>query len=129
MKRNIVLPIAPEFVQKILCGEKKYEYRKIMCKREIKKIYFYATAPLKSIVGEAEVVEKVVMNKAELWERTKDNSGITYEHFCEYFKGKDTASAYALGRVKKYDTPIKLEEINIFYVPQSYVYIEDLTQL
>lgn len=40
-KENIIMPIKPVFAEKILSGEKKYEYRKQLCKKEINKIYIY----------------------------------------------------------------------------------------
>ena len=56
-KENIILPIKPVFAEKILSGEKKYEYRKRLCIKEINKIYIYATVPVKMIIGEVGVVE------------------------------------------------------------------------
>ena len=50
--KNIVLPIKPEYADKILNGQKKYEYRKNICTDNIEKIYVYATSPVKAIIGE-----------------------------------------------------------------------------
>ena len=70
-KKNIILPIKPLFVEKVLSGEKKYEYRKKLCQKEIDKIYLYSTSPVKMIVGEAEVVDKMRMDKDLLWAKTR----------------------------------------------------------
>lgn len=125
-EKNIILPIKPCYAKKILNCEKKYEFRKKLCHKEICKIYIYATAPEKKIVGEAEVVEKIKMNKEELWEITQHLSGITSEFYYEYFKSQDYACAYHLGEVTKYETPILLENIGIGFVPQSFVYCGDI---
>lgn len=73
--KNIILSIKPEFVEKILSGEKKYEYRKKVCKESVEKIYIYATAPIKMVVGEVVVTGKKKLNKEKLWEETQAQSG------------------------------------------------------
>lgn len=124
-KNNIILPIKSVYVDKILSGEKKYEYRKKLCKKRINKIYLYKTAPEKAIVGEAEVLDFLVLNKEQLWEETKEKSGISKEYFDNYFKNSKMACAYALGKVVPYDKKIKLKNIGINYTIQSYVYVRD----
>lgn len=123
---NILLPIKPCYVNRILSNEKLYEYRKTLCKKDINKMYIYSTAPVKRIVGEAEVVEKICMEKEELWNRTKAESGITEEFYKEYFANQDLACAYHLSNIKKYKDSIPLENVGIYYPPQSYVYIGDI---
>lgn len=125
-KNGIILSIKPEFVEKILCGEKRYEYRKRLCKKTIHKIYIYETRPVKSIVGEAEIIRKMSLDKEELWEETKCASGISKEAYDEYFKSQSWACAYEIDSVKKYKKPITLESIGVKSVPQSFVYCGDL---
>ena len=84
--KNIVLPIKPEYADKILNGQKKYEYRKNICTDNIEKIYVYATSPVKAIIGELEVVEKMIMNKDNLWKFSEKHSGITKEFYEGYYK-------------------------------------------
>ena len=126
MQENIILPIHPIYVRKILNGEKRYEYRKRLCKKDIKKLYIYETAPQKCIVGEAEVLEKIYLDKIDLWERSKAHSGITYECFLEYFRESEKAGAYFLGEIKKYEKGIRLKDIGIEYFPQSFIYFQDI---
>jgi predicted transcriptional regulator len=125
-KENIILPIKPEFADKILSGEKKYEYRKKLCKKEINKIYIYSTAPVKMIIGEAEVVNKISMDKENLWRETQRYAGITKKFYDQYFKCQDYACAYEIGEVKQYRLPITLESIGVEYAPQSFIYVGDL---
>lgn len=126
MKYNIILPILPIYAEKILNGEKTYEYRKRLCVKDIKRIYLYATTPIKKIVGEVEVLEKIHIDKDKLWEQTKNESGISYDVFMMYFRDYDMASAYRLGKAKKYKEGIDLQEIGILYHPQSYIYVGDI---
>ena len=125
-KTNIILPISPIFANRILSGEKKYEYRKQLCKKSINKIYIYATSPIKRIVGEVEVVDKLNIDKEKLWKKTERYAGITKEFYDKYFANQTWACAYKLGQVKQFNSQISLDSIGIDYAPQSYVYIGEL---
>ena len=48
---NLIISIKPQFVEKILSGEKKYEFRRRIYKKEVEKIYIYQTAPDSKIVA------------------------------------------------------------------------------
>ncbi|OTQ00605.1 hypothetical protein B5S43_08290, partial [Gilliamella apicola] len=53
---KVLLSIKPEFVEKILSGEKKYEFRKKLFKRQsVKTIVIYATMPIGKVVGEFDI--------------------------------------------------------------------------
>ena len=54
---KILIPIKPEYVDKILSGNKKYEYRKIKPKRKVDKMIIYSTYPIMKVVGEVEVID------------------------------------------------------------------------
>lgn len=120
---DILLSINPEHVDNIFSGEKKYEYRKIACKRKVDKIVIYSTTPIKKVVGEAEVIEVLQKEKGELWNETESESGITKIFFDEYYENKSEAVAYRLGKVTKFDQPKELNEYGIKCAPQSFVYI------
>lgn len=121
--KNIILPIKQEYADKILSGQKKYEFRKNICIDNIEKIYIYATNPVKAIIGEAEVVEKIIMNKDKLWQISEKQSGITREYYYNYYKNSKYACAYKIGNVKRYDKFITLKDVGINYTPQSYIYV------
>ncbi|WFR55400.1 hypothetical protein QA584_17515 [Anaerocolumna sp. AGMB13025] len=122
---KMLLSINPEHVINILQGNKTYEYRKILCKRKVDTIVIYATCPVQKIVGEVEVLEAIEMDKEKLWKITEKKSGITKEFYDKYYEGKDTAVAYKLGEVIKYDEPHSLSDIGIKMAPQSYMYISE----
>ena len=123
MKKKILISINPEHVQNIIKGIKKYEYRKIAAKHDISSIIIYETTPVKRIVAEAEIIDVLVYSPEKLWKLTKEESGISKEFFDEYFKGKEIAYAYKLGKIKVYDEPKTLLEYGIKAAPQSFVYI------
>ena len=125
---SIVLSIKPEYARKIFSGEKKYEFRRKLCTKDIDKLYLYVTSPVGRIMGEAEVVGKYFMEKQRLWALTHELSGIAEDAFFGYFMGRSDAGAYELGKVVQYETPVNLEKIGIHFVPQSFVYVDTLKE-
>lgn len=123
MKRKILISINPEHVQNIINGTKKYEYRKIAAKQDVSSILIYETTPVKRIVAEAEILEVLMCSPSELWDKTKEESGISKDFFDEYFKDKGIAYAYKLGKIKVYKQPKKLCDYGIKAPPQSFVYV------
>lgn len=119
------MPINPEYVNEILSGRKKYEYRKVKAKRKnIDKMIIYSTHPIMKIVAEVDIKDIIEDSPDNLWEQTKYQSGISKEFYNNYYKNKDIAVAYKLGEVKTFDTPKPLAEYGINYIPQSFVYLD-----
>lgn len=124
MKKKIVISINPQYVEKIISEEKKFEYRTKAAKQDINKIIIYETKPIKKIVAEVEILDVVIASPEELWNQTKEYSGITKNFFDEYFKGKTIAYAYKLGKVKVYERPKSLLDFGLKMAPQSFAYVE-----
>ena len=122
---KILMPINPKYVDKILSGKKKYEYRKIKSKRNnVDRMIIYSTSPIMKVVAEV-VIENIIEESPEvLWKMTKRKSGISKKFYSKYYKNKKNAVAYELGEIKKYEIPKSLNEIGINYVPQSFIYID-----
>ena len=123
MKNRIIISINPQHVENIIRGLKKYEYRKIAAKQDVSSIIIYETSPIKRVVAEAEILEVLMMSPEELWQQTKDASGINKQFFDKYFSGRDVAYAYKLGEIKVYEQPKSLLDYGIKSAPQSFVYI------
>lgn len=122
---KVILSIKPEFVKQIFSGKKKFEYRKVLFKRnDISTIVIYATKPYGKVVGEFDIDDIIVDKPYELWERTKEFSGISKSYFSDYFKGKDLGYAIKIKNCKKYDLPMDLLEYdeNVKVAPQSFCY-------
>lgn len=122
---KVLMPIRPEYATKILKGSKKYEYRKNKFKRDnVDFIVIYVTSPVMKILGEVELLDTLVDSPANIWKVTSQRGGINKINYDKYFKGKEIAVAYALGKVKKYQQAKTLKDFNIDYYPQSYVYLD-----
>lgn len=122
---RMLLSIKPEYVEKILSGKKKYEFRKFHCRPDVDTIIIYSTSPVKRVVAEVEMVGIIEGDVAEVWQRTKDAAGITKTAYSAYYRGREIATAYQLGAVTVLDTPRDLSDYGLSYVPQSFAYIED----
>ena len=120
---KILMSINLIHVEKILTGQKKYEYRKTKCKRTIDTIVIYATYPIMKVVGEVAVKEVIEDIPSYVWNKTKNESGIKHYFFNDYFKGRNKAVAYHLGKTLKYKSPKELIEYGVKAAPQSFVYI------
>ena len=121
----ILLSINPQYVERIMCGEKKFEFRKNVCKRNVDKIVIYSTSPVMKVVGEAEVEEVLVDEPQKIWNVTEEYSGVEREFFEEYYEGREQAVAYKLKGVIKYEKPKKLEEYGVKNAPQSFCYLNE----
>ena len=124
MKRKILISIQPKHVQNILSGVKKYEYRKAVAQQEVSSLLIYETTPTMMVVTEVDVLDIVSASPADLWDQTKEASGISKKFFDEYFNGKDIAYAYKLGKIKVFKKPKSLNDYGVKHAPQSFLYIQ-----
>ena len=124
---KVLLSINPEFVEEIVEGRKKFEYRKSIFKRpNISSVVVYATKPYGKVVGEFEI-EQIIQDKPnKLWEMTQDYSGITHQFFDEYFKDREIGFAIEIRKFIEYDVPLDLQNYDnrIKVAPQSFLYLE-----
>ena len=130
---SILLAIEPRHAWKILSGKKRYEFRTIVPKVDVKTVYMYASAPVKRIVGTFEASGMFrLWTPAELWEITCKGAGISYEEYRAYF-GERLANAYEIANPVRFAEPInpRVNPYNHYrqplwpdwYAPQNFVYL------
>ena len=123
-KNKVLMPIKPKYANQILDGTKKFEYRKSKIrKNNVHSIIIYATAPVKKVIGEVEILDIIEDTPENIWNQTHEHGGIAKEDYDKYFKGKNIAVAYVLGKTKRYSKEKTLAKFDICYYPQSYVYV------
>lgn len=120
-----MLSIKPEYVEKILSGEKRYEFRRRVFKRmDVDTIVIYSTSPQQRVVAEVDVVGILESDPIDIWKKTRDKAGISYKAFMAYFDGVDIAYAIELGPVNHYPQPRLLSSYaEVSAPPQSFVYV------
>lgn len=117
------MSINPEHVDNIISGEKKFEFRKVKCKREIDSIVIYSTAPVMQVVAEVKVLDLIEGSPDFVWEKTCNGAGINKSFFDLYYNEKKIAFAYCLGKVKCFKKARSLADYGIKNAPQSFVYL------
>lgn len=123
---KVLLSIKPEFVQQIIEGKKKFEYRKRIFKKEIESVIIYSTMPEGMIIGEFKIEKIINASPSEIWNQTCNYSGITEDFFFEYFSGREDGFAIKIKDFFKYKEPIDPKELSTkFFAPQSYKYIDN----
>ena len=123
--KAIMISINPQYVEKILSGEKTYEYRKSMFHdRSVETLLIYETKPVCKVVAVCYIDNVLVMPKHDLWELTKLQSGITEDFFNKYYGDKEVAKAIKISNVVRYDSPKELSDYGLKNAPQGFVYVD-----
>jgi len=119
------LSIKPEYAERILSGEKRFEFRKRLYRNSrVKTVVIYATQPVGKVVGEFSVSATHSDEPSALWDRTRHAAGITKEFFAEYFDGRDVGHAIEVREAKRYARPKSIDKYLASGVPpQSYAYL------
>lgn len=123
---KILLSIKPEYAQRIFSGEKRYEYRKRLFKRnDIDTIIVYVTKPVGRVIGEFKIAGIIEENPVTIWEKTKQYSGISKNDYFKYFEGNEKGFAISIKSTVRYCEPLELGELDstIKSAPQSFMYL------
>ena len=123
--KTIILSIHPKHIEKILSGEKWYEYRKRI-PQDIDYLIVYATAPIKKVVAIIEVDMVMKDTPQNIWDLTQNESGVSYEFFMNYFNEVSTSYAIKFRNIHKLPIPIDITIIDgVKCAPQAYVYVNE----
>ena len=101
-----LLSVKPEYAEKILSGEKIYEFRRRIFKRkDVDILVIYATRPQCRVVAEARIGGIMESTPEDIWKRTNRHGGISHDRFMDYFAGRETAYAIELRSVRRLAGP------------------------
>ena len=122
---NVLLSIKPKYVNEILAGKKKFEFRKaIFKKKDISKVFIYSSSPVKRIVASFEISKIIEDTPKKLWSQCHKYGGIKKQDFFDYFKDSDVAYAIEITNLNKLSEPIDPYALMTdFKAPQSYCYL------
>lgn len=121
---NAILSIKPQYVEEIAAGRKKFEFRKAFFKKPVEKVYVYATAPVKRIVGEFRPCILLSGTPMDVWRFTDYYAGISKQEFDDYFKGREIAYAIMIDYYVKYKYPVSLPKG--IRAPQSFCIVGNI---
>ncbi|HID4048460.1 TPA: ASCH domain-containing protein [Pluralibacter gergoviae] len=122
---KVLLSIKPEFVEKILDGTKKFEFRKGIFKNpDVTSVVIYSTMPVGMIVAEFDIADVIEGKPSNVWKKTSRYAGISKQFFDSYFQSKEKAFAIKIGDLKIYEQPRLLNSLgDNVTAPQSYRYL------
>lgn len=122
---TIIISIHPDFVDKIISGEKQYEFRKRF-PDNIRYMLIYTTSPVKKITALVEIDTVLCDTPRNIWSKTRKQSGITKRFYDAYFKDKRMAYAVRLKNIHILNHPLLITDLKgIKVAPQSYVYLKE----
>lgn len=120
---RVLLSIKPRFANAIFDGDKKFEYRRAIFRENISHVLVYASSPVKMVIGEFKIETVLFEEITPLWQRTRNDSGITEGFFYAYFSEKEKGYAIKIRDAVRYDEPAPLTEFNLTHAPQSFAYL------
>lgn len=121
-----LISIRPNFVNKILSGDKKLEFRRRWAAHPVDILIIYCSSPIQRIVARVSVVSVTEGSPAALWELAKQKGGgVSRQIIFDYFKGAKSGYAIEITDVLKFENPIDPKMVfNKFLAPQSFRYLD-----
>ena len=128
-RRDIILSIRPKYSEKILEGRKTVELRRRFPVSPGKGtiVYIYSTAPVRALVGSAEIKTVLKLPISDIWQHYSGNASILRSDFDDYFAGLAEGVVIELSNIKALSRMIALSELRErcgFTPPQSFQYIK-----
>lgn len=121
-----LISIRPCFVEKILCGEKKLEFRRSWAAEAVDVLVIYSTSPVQRIVATVKVVGVTEGSPTALWNLSQEKcGGVSRQLIRDYFIGKKTGFAIEISDVAKFEQAIDPKKMfKNFRAPQSFRYLD-----
>lgn len=123
---NVLLSIKPKYVEEMVRGRKRYEFRRRVFRRDVKEAWIYATSPVRKIVGTFRVGEIVRDSPMSLWRRFGEFSGVCEREFFDYFRGVEVGFAIRIDSLRVFKAPVDPWEIFAdFKPPRCFRYFDE----
>ncbi len=124
--RVALISIRPCFVEKILSGEKRLEFRRSWAAEHVDVLVIYSSSPVQRIVATANVARLTKGSPTALWELAKTKGGgVSRQLIYDYFDGKKTGYAIEIADVYSFEQPVDPRKaFKNFVPPQSFRYLD-----
>lgn len=124
----LFLSIRPQYVEKILDGQKRVELRRRKPRSQPDDwMAIYESSPTKALVAIAQVTEVRIKSPQCLWRSVRSIAGIQKQEFDEYFTDCDNAVGIMFRSVIALPSPIQLDDLRSswpgFHPPQGFLYL------
>lgn len=126
MPKSVLISIHPHFVDLILSGVKRIEFRRVWAKEPVDQLVIYATSPIKRIVAVVSIEEVVVASVSGLWCLCQElGGGLTRRELRNYYSGCRLGYGIKLGSVSRIKLPQDPRcHFDGFQAPQSFRYLK-----
>lgn len=124
---SVMISIHPKYVDKILSGEKRIEFRRRWTHRDIETLVIYATAPVQKIVAVVTINGVFRGDRNALWRLAQiKGGGLAKLELFNYLKGTDEGVAIELTEVLRISNGgISLRELSKnLRPPQSFYFLD-----
>ena len=130
--RMVVLSLRPRFAKAILEGIKTVELRRTEPKIGTPTLaLLYAASPVRSLIGTCIITSVWSADLGNIWRKHRQEVGLPYREFRQYFKGVDKGTALTLIRPQAFSRQIHLQDLRAkqrgFRPPQSFAYVDTKT--
>lgn len=125
--KTALISIHPEYVAKILTGEKRLEFRRVWAISPVDRLLIYSTTPTKQLVAVAQIKKTFVGTPNALWIMAKKTGGgISRQRLSDYLHGKKRGFAIEISSVYAFENGICPLDIfgKTFRAPQSFRYLK-----
>ncbi len=124
-KKNVLLVMDKNKIEKIKTGEKLYEFKRYNFSEEVDKIFIYSKES-KEVIGWFRGNKIFANTPLYFWKKFSRKSGLTEKELFDYFERKGWGWAIKINDLRIFDNPIKIYN---FKEPGNYCYIENRDEL
>lgn len=124
-KKNVLLVMNENKIEKIKTGEKLYEFKRYNFSEEVDKIFIYSKES-KEVIGCFKGNKIFANTPLYFWKNFSEKSGLTKKELFDYFECKGWGWAIKINDLRIFDNPIKIYN---FKEPGNYCYIENRDEL
>lgn len=124
-KKNVLLVMDKNKIEKIKTGEKLYEFKRYNFSDEVDNIFIYSKES-KEIIGCFKGNEIFANTPLYFWKNFSEKSGLTEKELFDYFECEGWGWAIKINDLRIFDNPIKIYN---FKEPGNYCYIENRDEL
>jgi predicted transcriptional regulator len=121
--------IRPQYVEKILAGEKTVELRRRFPETAVlgATALVYSSSPVQAIVCRARIKDVSKLSINQIWKNHRKEACISKSDFDNYFEGIDFGFVVFLDNIKRLKKRVAVSDLEDYGIvpPQSYRYLGD----